>query len=65
LAEVHLDARVGAPSILQLFNAAADSLPHGLSSWDEAFLKSVYDTNQRSVVQLQNIEEHMTDALAH
>jgi hypothetical protein len=65
LAEVHLDARVGAPSILQLFNAAADSLPHSLSSWDEAFLKSVYDTNQRSVVQLQNIEERMTDALAH
>jgi len=65
LAEVHLDARVGAPSILQLFNATADSLPHSLSSWDEAFLKSVYDTNQRSVVQLQNIEERMTDALAH
>jgi hypothetical protein len=40
-------------------------LPHSLSSWDEAFLKSVYDTNQRSVVQLQNIEERMTDALAH
>ena len=65
LAEVHMDAQVRAPSILQLFNAAADSSPHSLSSWDEAFLKSVYDTNQRSVVQLQNIEEHMTDALAH
>ena len=65
LAEVHLDAQVGAPSILQLFNAAGDSSPHSLSSWDEAFLKSVYDTNQKSVVQLQNIEEHMTETLAH
>jgi hypothetical protein len=65
LAEVHLDARVGAPSILQLFNAAGDGLPHSLSSWDEAFLKSLYDTNQRSVLQLQTIEEHMTDTLAH
>lgn len=65
LAEVHLDAQVGAPSILQLFNPAADSSPHSLSSWDEAFLKSVYNTNQRSVVQLQNIEEHMTETLAH
>jgi hypothetical protein len=66
LAEVHLDAQVGStPSILQLFSAAGDSSPHALSSWDEAFLKSVYDTNQRSVVQLQTIEEHMTDTLAH
>jgi hypothetical protein len=66
LAEVHLDAQVGsARSILQLFSAAGDSMPNGLSSWDEAFLKSVYDTNQRSVVQLQTIEEHMTDTLAH
>jgi hypothetical protein len=66
LAEVHLDARVGStPSIMQLFNEAGGSLPQGLSSWDEAFLKSVYDTNQRSVVQLQTIEEHMLDTLVH
>ena len=66
LAEVHLDAKVGAaPSIMQLFNAAGDNLPQSLTSWDAAFLRSVYDTDQRSVVQLQSIEEHMLKTIAH
>lgn len=66
LAEVHLDAKIeSAASILNLFDATQETLPPALTGWDQAFLKSVYDTNQRSVVQLSEIEEHMLNDIAH
>jgi len=66
LAEVHLDAKIeSAASILNLFDATKETLPPALTGWDQAFLKSVYDTDQRSIVQLSEIEEHMLNDIAH
>jgi hypothetical protein len=47
LTNVDLDADLGsAPSILRLFAPSAENQPSGLSSWDAAFLKALYQSNQ-------------------
>jgi hypothetical protein len=64
LAEVNQDAEVGpVPTILRLFRATAD-LPQGLSPWDEAFLASLYDADQTSVMEQSIMKRHMVSALA-
>jgi len=60
LAEVHLDADVGsAPTILHLFSRSADDAPSGMSSWDQAFLHSLYNTSQEQRTQLSAIKTLM------
>ncbi|MBS0579735.1 MAG: hypothetical protein JSR36_10805 [Proteobacteria bacterium] len=64
LAQVRLDADPGsAPTILRLFRAAADR-PAALSPWDEAFLASLYRSEQGSVMQLSGMEHAMLDSIA-
>jgi hypothetical protein len=52
LTDVDLDANLGsAPSILRLFAPSTENPPSGLSSWDAAFLKALYHSNQSSRTQ--------------
>ena len=49
LTNVDLDADFGdAPSILRLFAPSAEKQPSGLSRWDTAFLKALYQSDQTS-----------------
>ena len=64
LARVDLDADLGsAPSILRLFAAPRESQPSGLSNWDAAFLKALYQTDQTSRAQRFDITERVTQDL--
>ena len=59
LAQIRVQPDTGtAPSILHLFQGS-DPQPLGLSPWDEAFLQSLYTTNQSSVLEVPVIEERM------
>jgi len=59
LAQIRLDADTGtAPTILRLFRAS-DRLPQGLSPWDQAFLHSLYTTDQTNVLQISTIKTSM------
>ncbi len=59
LAQIRVQANTGtAPSILHLFQGS-DPQPLGLSPWDEAFLHSLYTTEQSSVVEVPIIEDRM------
>jgi hypothetical protein len=59
LAQIRLQADTGtAPSILHLFQGS-DPQPLGLSPWDEAFLHSLYTTDQSSVLEVPIIEDRM------
>jgi hypothetical protein len=65
LARVDLDAGLGsAPSILQLFAAPRENQPAGLSSWDAAFLRALYHSNQTSRTQRFEIAARMTQDIA-
>ncbi|HEX3395735.1 MAG TPA: hypothetical protein VHS76_03470 [Steroidobacteraceae bacterium] len=60
LTNVDLDADLGsAPSILRLFAPSAEKKPSGLSSWDAAFLKALYQSNQTSRTQRLDIAERV------
>ena len=59
LAQIRLQADTGtAPSILHLFQGS-DPQPQGLSPWDEAFLHSLYSTEQSNVLEVPIIEGRM------
>ena len=59
LAQIRVQADTGtAPSILHLFQGS-DPQPPGLSPWDEAFLQSLYTTDQSSVLEVPIIEDRM------
>ena len=61
LTNVDLDADLGsAPSILRLFAPSGENQPSGLSSWDTAFLKALYQTNQTSRTRRFEIAERVT-----
>jgi hypothetical protein len=56
LAEIDLDKDLGdAPTILHLFRTRGQSFDGDLSVWDQAFLKSLYDTPQESMFQLSKM----------
>jgi hypothetical protein len=60
LAELKSTARLGdAPTILQLFNGAPQSAPAGVTAWDQAYLKSLYTTEQKSKIQRALIAKGM------
>lgn len=64
LAEIRPDADPGpVPTILQLFRDTKEP-PQGLSVWDEAFLNSLYHTNQSSVTQSAAIRTAMLKTIA-
>jgi len=64
LAQIRLDANTGtAPTILGLFRES-DSPPQGLSLWDSSFLKSLYTTDQSSVLQVSTIKTRMFEQIA-
>ena len=64
LAEVNLDADVGsAPSIMKLFRDVPDP-PQGLSSFDRAFLSSLYHADQASVMQESTMKRIMLESIA-
>jgi hypothetical protein len=59
LAQIRVQADTGtAPSILHLFHGSGPQ-PLGLSPWDEAFLQSLYTTDQSSVLEVPIIEDRM------
>jgi hypothetical protein len=63
-AQVRLDADLGAtPTILTLFRTPT-SRPDALTTWDAAFLASLYRTEQGNVTQLSNMERTMLDSIA-
>lgn len=53
-----------APSILHLFSHPENERPPGLSTWDEAFLKALYHTEQTDKQQLDEIKTAMVEGLA-
>jgi hypothetical protein len=61
LTNVDLDADLGsARSILRLFAPSGENQPSGLSSWDAAFLKALYQSNQTSRTRRFEITERVT-----
>jgi hypothetical protein len=65
LAELRLDTNVGdAPSILQLFKASGHTTAPGLSPWDQAFLKALYQTRHTDPDQLGEIKISVVKDLA-
>jgi hypothetical protein len=65
LAQIRPEANVvEAPSILNLF-AGAGTAPPGLTSWDESFLKAVYDTRITDRAQIAAIKTAMVQDVAH
>ena len=65
LSQIKADGRLGdAPTILTLFDKAPQEASPGMTEWDQAFLKSVYATEQKSVVQRQQIALGMVRAVA-
>jgi hypothetical protein len=66
LTNVDLNADLGsAPSILRLFAPSGEIRPSGLSSWDVAFLKALYQTNQTSRNQRFEIAERVVHDISH
>lgn len=65
LAQIRRDPDLGAaPTILRLFDESDAPLPQALSTWDRAFLKSLYDTDVSGVAQLSEIKHRMKRDLA-
>jgi hypothetical protein len=60
LTNADLDSDLGsAPSILRLFALSGENQPSGLSDWDAAFLKALYQSNQTSRTQRSEIAERV------
>jgi len=65
LAQIKLDTHLGNdPSILTLFDAAPQSASAGLTPWDQAFLRAVYTTQQKSMLLRTAIVDGMVDIVA-
>ena len=64
LTDVDLEADLGgAPTILRLFSPAQQDEPSGLSNWDSAFLKALYQSNQASRTQRFEIEQRVNQEI--
>jgi hypothetical protein len=67
MAQVNLDLNpLAGPSILRLFAASSSAVdrPDGLSTWDQAFLKGLYTTDQGSIWQRGLIVTRVVQELA-
>ncbi len=66
LAKLKPGVRLGdVPSILKLFDGPPQTAPSGVTDWDQAFLKSLYATEQRSRLQRGQIVSAMVRQIAH
>jgi len=66
LSKLKPGARLGdARTILKLFDGAPQAVPAGMTDWDQAFLKSLYATEQRSKLQRGEIARAMVREVAH
>ena len=66
LAKINPAARLGeAPTILKLFGESNQATSPGMSDWDRAFLKSLYETDQRLRMQRQEVANTMVRQLEH
>jgi hypothetical protein len=64
LAQIKLDSHLADdPSILTLFDTAPEAASPGLTQWDQTFLKSVYSTTPKSILQRSAIAHDMVDAI--
>ena len=65
LAQLKPDLNLGdAPTILTLFSRTPQAASAGMTGWDEAFLKSLYDTDQRIKKQRGEIARDIVRVLA-
>jgi hypothetical protein len=65
LAQLKPGARLGdAPTILKLFDGAPQAAPAAMTDWDQAFLKSLYATDQKSKLQRSQIAHQMVHDIA-
>jgi hypothetical protein len=63
-AKLKPDARLGdAPTILTLFYGTPKAAPAGMSEWDQTFLRSLYTTAQKSMLQRSAIAHQMVSEL--
>lgn len=66
LAQIKLDTRLGDdPTILTLFDKNPQAASAGLTAWDQAFLMSIYASEQKSVLQRSQIAQDMVRETAH
>ncbi len=65
LAQLNADLQLGdAPTILTLFSGTPQAASAGMTDWDQAFLKALYDTDQRIKKQRSQISRDMVRVLA-
>jgi hypothetical protein len=65
LAQIKLDPKVaGDPTILTLFDTAPEAASAGLTDWDQAFLKSFYTAEQKTVMARSAIARDMVRTIA-
>jgi hypothetical protein len=65
LAEIEHNMDVSsAPTVLRLFSTSDQSSPSGLSAWDTAFLRALYRTDQRTVLQRYWIMQSMVQDIS-
>jgi hypothetical protein len=65
LAQIKLDPKVaGDPTILTLFDTAPEAASAGLTEWDQAFLKSFYAAEQKTVMARSAIARDMVRTMA-
>ena len=65
LSQIKPGARLGdAPTILTLFSEGLQTARPGMSNWDREFLKSLYATDQKTVMQRSHIALQMVRAIA-
>ena len=65
LAQIRMDAKLDdAPTILHLFSDSKKAPPLGLSPWDQAFLKGLYNTERSDVTQQLTIARSMVHEVA-
>jgi hypothetical protein len=66
LADLKAGANVGdTPTILKLFDGAPQAAPVVMTDWDQAFLKSLYSTDQKSKPQRSQIAHQMVHEMEH
>ena len=66
LADVKPGANLGdVPTILKLFDGAPENAPAGMSDWDQAYLKSLYATQQKSRLQRKDMAQAIVREIAH
>ena len=65
LAKLKIGAQLGdAPTILKLFDREPQEAPAGMSDWDQAFLRSLYATDQKSKGQRSQIAHQIVREVA-